>query len=112
MSFHELVWVDMILWLKGIGLLKYKRQFIMSGLTKAKCLEMTGHALCEKVGIVDEEDRTTLKRALRRLQNQEKANPMKKSASIKSIKKTGVVEKSNSSKYQPLRLSLRTTSRE
>jgi hypothetical protein len=87
---------DMILWLKGIGLLKYKRQFIMSGLTKAKCIEMNGHTLCEKVGIVDEEDRNILRRALRRLQNQEKISPMKKSASIKPIKRTIVVDKSNS----------------
>lgn len=84
----------------------------MSGLTKAKCLEMTGHALCEKVGIVDEEDRNTLKRALRRLQNQEKTSPMKKSASIKPIKKTGAVEKSNSSTFQHLHSSLHTKSYE
>jgi hypothetical protein len=72
-------------WLKAIGMLKYRRLFILQDLNKAKIVQMDEKVLIERFNVLEQDDRVALVRAVRKLKNQKEK--LQRADSYKEVQK-------------------------
>jgi hypothetical protein len=76
---------DLVVWLKAIGMLKYRRLFILQDLNKAKIVQMDEKVLIERFNVLEQDDRVALVRAVRKLKNQKEK--LQRADSYKEVQK-------------------------